>query len=355
MSHKLTIKAFFFNAKTDYLPYYKTFNIMMDSDATAKDLLAEIQEKNENFSYPKQLLVFRINNLVVEAKEKIGAIIERLGTELKIDPVNTYRSNNGLKINDSDFMQSFELIAPYATESDLKEYKKMYALHYASETSNFDRSYIGDAVLIQAHRIIERTPENTDDILEAITSVHSGLMDCEYENNLFNAQDHTETIHALQLMVNPPKGPSCIERIAAKFTKKSDEKEAEKAVDRKQVTIENIEHKTVAHYAGLTPHSKMHALLKNTTIKEVHFSRSNKLSGLSILETSRDLALTKAAATILDAFDAGAEVLVVEDIDTLDMFTQNFSAIQKAAGREILGLELISSEDFVAQTFSIKA
>ncbi len=37
MSHKLTIKAFFFNAKTDYLPYYKNFSITMDADATVKE------------------------------------------------------------------------------------------------------------------------------------------------------------------------------------------------------------------------------------------------------------------------------------------------------------------------------
>ena len=91
MSHKLTIKAFFFNAKTDYLPYYKNFTVNMEADATAKDLLAQIQEQNENFSYPKQHLVFRINDLVVDAKETVGAIVERLGTELQIYPVNAYR------------------------------------------------------------------------------------------------------------------------------------------------------------------------------------------------------------------------------------------------------------------------
>ena len=56
MLQKLEIRAFFFNAKTDYLPYYKNFNITVDADATAKDLLKKIQEANENFSYPKQNL-----------------------------------------------------------------------------------------------------------------------------------------------------------------------------------------------------------------------------------------------------------------------------------------------------------
>ncbi len=286
MSHKLTIKAFFFNAKTDYLPYYKNFTITMDAEATAKEFWAQIQEQNENFSYPKQLLVFRINDLVLDAKETVGAIVERLGTELQIDPVNSYRSNDGLKINDVDFMQSFELVAPYASEDDLKEYKKMYALHYASESANFDREYIGDAILVLAHKMIGQNPENEEAILEAITSVHSGLMDCEYENNLFNAEDHTETINALKLMANPPKGPSCIERITAKFGKNGEEEAASETPARKTVTIDNLEEKTVAHYAGLSSHGAMHTLMHDRDIREVHFSRTNKLSGLDILEAN---------------------------------------------------------------------
>jgi len=355
MSHKLTIKAFFFNAKTDYLPYYKNFSITMDADATVKELLAQIQEQNENFSYPKQLLIFRINNLVVDAKETVGAIVERLGSELQIDPVTSYRSNDGLKINDSDFMQSFELVAPYASEDDLKEYKKMYALHYASESANFDREYIGDAVLVLASKMIEKNPENEESILEAITSVHSGLMDCEYENNLFNAEDHTETIAALKKLANPEDGPSLCSLIMTKITGKEKVEKEVVVPKRKIVTINDLEEKTVAHYAGLSSHGKMHALMHDTDIREVHFSRVNKLSGLNILEANKDLAFKKAGATLLDAFDAGAEVLVVEDLDTLDMFTKNFAAIERNIGRRMIGFELISSEDFIAQVSSVEA
>ncbi|HEY9128241.1 MAG TPA: hypothetical protein VIN02_00235, partial [Sulfurovum sp.] len=207
MSQKLEIRAFFFNAKTDYLPYYKNFSINVDDDATAKDLLAKIEEENENFSYPKQKLVMKINGLVVEAKQSVTSLVERFGTVMQIDPVNSYRSNDGLKINDSDFMQSFELLAPYASEADLKHYKTLYALHYASETEKFDREYIGDAVLVLAHKMITEGSEYAEEILQALTSAHSGLFDCEYENNLFNAQDHTAAINELKAMAKPPKTP----------------------------------------------------------------------------------------------------------------------------------------------------
>ena len=357
MSHKLEIRAFFFNAKTDYLPYYKNFTIHADDDTTAKDLLAKIQEQNENFSYPKQKLVMEINGLVIEAKQSVSSLVERLGTSLQIDPVNSYRSNDGLKINDSDFMQSFELLAPFASDADLKYYKTLYALHYASETEKFDREYIGDAVLVLAHKMISEGSEHTEEILQAITSANSGLLDCEYENNLFNAQDHTVAIEALKAMVKPPKGPSFLEKLAARFSKKVDEEPKEAPAPRKEVSIENITEKQIAYYAGLTTDKNgvISQMIKDIGANEVSFSRSAKLCGLGIVEDNKNLALKKAGAVILDAFDSGAEVLVVEDEAALALFQKNFSVIQRVIGREIIGLELTHVEDFIAQASTIEA
>ncbi|MEA2047351.1 MAG: hypothetical protein U9O64_02770 [Campylobacterota bacterium] len=356
MLHKLEVKAFFFNAKTDYLPYYKNFSVTMKSDATAKDLLMEIQAANENFSFPKQRLVMKINGLVVEAKQSIGSIVQRVGTSLQIDPVNSYRSNNGLRINNSDFMQSFALLEPFAMESDLKYYKTLYALHYASETEKFDRQYIGDAILILAHKMISNGSEHTEAILEAITDVPSGLMDCEYENNLFNAQDHTETIDALKAMVKPEPQPSlCSQLMARLLNKKEEEREAPATVERRFITIENLNEKQVAYYAGSAGENDMHTLISQAGLKEIHFSRAHKLSGLAILEENKNLALKKAGATLLDAYDAGAEVMIIEDFAVFNMFLENFSQIEKVLGRKMIGLELIGSKDFMAQVNSIAA
>ena len=355
MSYKLEIRAFFFNAKTDYLPYYKNFSIIVNDDATAKDVLLKIQEENENFSFPKQKLIMKINGLVVDAKQSVSSLVERLGTSLQIDPVNSYRSNNGLKINDNDFMERFELLAPYASESDLKYYKTLYTLHYASETENFDREYIGDAVLVLAHKMITDGSEHKEAILDAITSVNSGLFDCEYENNLFNAQDHTAAIDALKAMAKPEEGPSLCAQLIARFSKK-EEKEVETVAPKRAVeTIEDLEEKQVAHYHGLASHDAIHKLIAQKGMKGIHFSRSGKLSGLSLLEDNKELAFKKAGAILLDAYDRGAEVLVVKDVDVLDMFKKNYAAIEKTIGRKMIGLELISANDFVSQVNSIAA
>ncbi len=358
MSHKLQIKAFFFNAKTDYLPYHKKFSLTVEDNTTVKELLGLITEQNWDFSFPKQKLIMNINGFIVEAKETVGNIVEKLGTELTIDPANSYRSNNGLKMNDDDFMQSFALLESYATEEDLKYYKTLYALHYASETEKFDHEYIGDAILLLAHKMIKDGNENKEEILTAITSAHSGLLDCEYENNLFNAQEHTETINELKAMLNNngDEHPSLLDMIMSYFGREKVEVIEEKP-KREIKTIENLKEKNIAYYAaGSTKNANVISqMILDMGTNEIATTRSNKLSGLTILEANKTLAYKKAAATLLDAFDAGTEVLVVEDVATLDMFNEHYADIEKTIGREIIGLELISAEDFVTQASSVEA
>ncbi len=345
----LEIKAFFFNAKTDYLPYYKQFSIELAEDMKTKDILAFIQGENENFSYPEENLLFKINDLIVDGEQTMNEVVERLGTSLKIDPVNSYRSMNGLIIKDDDFMQRYEILAPFASEEDLEYYKTLYALHYASETEKFDHSYIGDAVLLLAHKMISEGSEHKEAILEAITYPHSSLLDCEYENNFFHAQDHTAAIEELKMMVKPSDETSFIDTLSARFAEK---KSAFLKKGNEEDEIVSTEGKQVAYYAGATTGKtdSMHQKIENF----VSFSRTDKLSGLSLLEDNAQLAYTKAATTLLDALDSGAQVLIVEEQVVYDMFKKHFTDLEKTIGRDI-DLELISAEDFLTQVSSVEA
>lgn len=346
---KLQTRAFFFNAQTDYLPYYKNFTIELDEKAKAKELLAAIKEQNDMFEYPKQKTIFRINGLVVTANEKMSDIVEALGNELQVDPVNSYRSNNGLRFNDKDFLESYALLEPYCDEEDLKYYKSLYALHYASETSQFVRNYIGDAVLLLANRLIQNAPEYKDEILRIITEAESGLFDCEYENNLFDPEDHTETINALKEMARgngEEKVPSIFEILWDKITG-GDQEEEEHFQKRIPHTIESIEGKNAAYYSGTDViNDTMLDDIESAGAKVIRFDRETKGSGATLLEESRNLALSKAGTTLLDAMDSGAEVLIVENEDDFEMFSNHLGAIESAMGREVK-LEIILAFDFL--------
>jgi succinate dehydrogenase/fumarate reductase-like Fe-S protein len=359
MSYRLDIKAFFFNAKTDYLPYYKQFRVKIDKSATAKDLLKAIEQQNENFSFPKQKLVFRINGWVVDAKQPLSAVVERLGTELTIDPVYEYRSTNGLRINDNDFMQSFELLSAYASEEDLKYYKSLYALHYASETLQYERDYIGDAILLLAHKMISEGNPHKQEILQAISYPEAGLFACEYDNNLFNAQDHTRTIESLKAMAKEdpmedslPDARSLVERIKTGLgiDKRSSDTNSRKTKHYDDIVIENIEEKLAAYYPGAQRENEaeIHALIEEKCAGLIRFDKAHKRCGLTILEDQPQLAFRKAGAILLDAYDSMAEVLVIEDPKAYEMISQNFKKIEAAIGREI-GLELTTAAALTRQ------
>jgi len=345
MSYNITVKAFFFNAQTDYLPYYKNFALSLSKNATAKDILVAIQSKNENFSYPQSNLIFKINDLIVQEDIPLTSIIEKLGTQLQIDPANSYRSNNGLIINDDDFMRSYKLLAPYATDSDEKYYKTLYALHYASETEKFNRDYIGDAILVLAHKMISEGNEYKSEILHAISSVDSGLLDCEYENNLFKPQYHDAAITALKDMLNSNRNQSTclIKKIKNHLKSKGSKQKTKKNL------IENLTHKYVAYYPGISHSTSTLESIKKHNISMLNFARMHKLSGTSIFNDNRFLAFKKAGAILLDAYDAGAEVLIIEDMTTYNMMQNHFTAIEKIMGRKMSGLELITSKDFMLQ------
>jgi len=336
MQHRLEVRAFFFNAKTDYLPYYKNFIITLDGSKRAEDILSEIQKQNDNFAYPNEKLIFKINDLVVQGGQSVESIVERLGLELQIDPILSYRSNNCLIINDDDFMKSFELLAPYATEVDKKYYESLYSIHYASETFKFSHDYIGDAILLLAYRMIENGSEYKDEIIKAISDEYDGLEACEYENNFFNPEYHTKAIESLKGMNNFTIKSSILDKFAQKLSQKA-------------LTVfdkDSIEGLNVACYAG---NSELLNVVSNKIEsnlgKVINFSREKRLAGTSLVGKQNSLAFLKAAKTLLDALDSGAELLIVVKDDDIEMFRTNFVSIEKRIGRDIT-LPMLSYKEF---------
>jgi len=336
MQHRLEVRAFFFNAKTDYLPYYKNFIITLEGTQKAEDILSEIQKQNNEFAYPNENLLFKINNLVVQSTQNINSIVERLGLELQIDPVLSYRSNNCLVINDDDFMKSFKLLAPYATEEDKKYYESLYSIHYASETFKFSHDYIGDAVLLLAYRMIENGSQYRDEILKAISDEYDGLEACEYENNFFNPEFHTKAIESLKDMNNFTVKTSILDKFAQKLSKKA----------LTPFEKDSIEGLNVACYAGNSELlEEVNHEIKANLAKPINFSRAKRLAGTSLFGRQNNLAFLKSARTLLDALDSGAELLVVVKDDDIEMFRTNFVSIQKRIGRDI-ALPMISYKEF---------
>jgi len=320
----LTIKAFFFNARTDYLPYYKNFSLEVKEGLAIQEILPMIQAQNSNFSFPIDRCYFRVNGLVLDGTQSIKEITNRLGTALQIDPVSAYRSMHGLVINDDDFEQSFALLAPYASDEDRAYYETLYPLHYASETFGYNNQYIGDAILLLASKMIESGNSHKAEILDAIATHHEGLWECEYENNLFRSEEHSHAIAKLREMA---KGAPDDYKLF--FARKY-----------KSTEIDTIEGRNVAFYAGADEMSQ--SILESTLeqieskgAKAIRFDMSCKLVGQTIIKTNPKMAYLKMGTMLLDAFDNGADLLIVSSEEDTELLKKSIGYCEKVTQREI--------------------
>ena len=345
---KLNIRAFFFNAQTDYLPYYKNFDFKVDGEKTLLNILNMIKAQNSDFSFPNKNIILRVNGLVITANETMKTVVEKLGTELQIDPALTYRSNNGLILNDDDFMQSFELLSDYTTDEDKAYYESLYPLHYASASFEYNHEYIGDAVLLLASRLIEQQPENEEDILEAINDEFGGISYCEYENNLFHEQDHKATINDLKTKIPSQTKASLIEKLCSL------------AIKQKKYSLESdtLSERKIALYMGDRDSTEIIDITKEQVAQceatFISFPSSVRISGQTLVKSNPQLAYKKAGKMLLDALDHGADTLLIANNEELKTFRNIIGNCEKVVGRPI-PLNLISLCDFQKLAVQVEA
>lgn len=334
----LKIRAFFFDANMDYLPYYKNFSLDMSGENSAKEILTLLQKEEEKFSFLEEGQYFKINSLVVDGHERIENVVERFGHELLIEPMSVYRAVDGLVINDDDFMQSFSLLEPYATADDLEYYRSLYPVHYASSTFRYDNDYIGDAILILASNMVQNKHADKEKILDAISNQEHGLWECEYENGLFESMDYSKEIDELKEMCgNIPD-----DRLEAKFNKLLMKKYNEIKITSLfglNVAFYNSDNNTESRELAYSQ-----ILAKGANV--IEFDMQNRKAGQELFGTNSKFGALKSGTMLLDAMDSGADVLVVFDGDDAKLFKQYIGLSQKTIQRDI-GIKIITNEELI--------
>ncbi|MDR1460457.1 MAG: DUF5644 domain-containing protein [Campylobacteraceae bacterium] len=193
MSYSLDISAFRFNAKTDFLSYYKQYKIKIDKNAQLLDVLNLIKKQDKNFSFSNNnFLAVKINHIGVYTHTTVKTIVEKLGTtDLKIEPLSEFRAVNDLDIDTSDFEKKIELLKPFTKEERDEEcYRELVSYYYISPSLEFEREYFGDSFLLFAIFLIKKYPENRDKILKIIADEDCGIwLYVPYGNLIMTSQN----------------------------------------------------------------------------------------------------------------------------------------------------------------------
>lgn len=176
MECKLELSVFRFDAKTDFLPYYKKHFITIDFSKTVQDLFGAIQDQEISFDYPKDTYAaIKINGKALFTTATLEEIVEHFGKTLTLEPLSSKRVIKDMIINDEDFYQSFDLLASYVDAKDKPTFEQYIIYHYASDVLGLVEGFQGDALFAFAYDMIQKYPSHQRDILNVIANEHTGV------------------------------------------------------------------------------------------------------------------------------------------------------------------------------------
>lgn len=205
---KVTLKTFRFNAETDYLPYYKHYEMEVGKDELILDLLNRIKwEHDGSFSYRRSCrhgicgaCAIKVNGRATLAcKQNALELVELFGDELLIEPSSTKRAVKDMIIDKSDFWAKHAAVKPYVvadvdphptheTKQSIAEFNNFLdadlciqcgACHYSCPALEVNDAFLGPAALNAAYRFtVDTRDEAGKERLEITAEMGSGVWDC---------------------------------------------------------------------------------------------------------------------------------------------------------------------------------
>ena len=205
---KVTIKAWRFNAETDYLPYYKSYEMEVGKDELILDIMNRIKwEHDGSFSYRRSCrhgicgaCAIKVNGKATLAcKQNAIELLDLFNNEITLEPQSKKRAVKDMIIDKSDFWDKHAQVKPYVVadidprpESETKQSIAQFnalldsdlciqcgACHYACPVLEVNEDYLGPAALVAAYRFSADTrDEASEERLELTAQPRIGVWDC---------------------------------------------------------------------------------------------------------------------------------------------------------------------------------
>ncbi len=204
----VTFKVFRFNAETDFLPYYETYELEITSEDVVLDVLNKLKwEHTGSLSYRRSCrhgicgsCSIKVNNKAVLAcKERMWDMINLFGTEMTLRPLSEKRAVKDFIIDKKDFWDNYDAVQPYLVadidENPTAENKvtpeeaerlleadyciQCGSCYYSCPAVETNEAFIGPAAFAKAYRF---TADVRDDArkerLETVNAPGQGVWDC---------------------------------------------------------------------------------------------------------------------------------------------------------------------------------
>jgi succinate dehydrogenase / fumarate reductase iron-sulfur subunit len=162
-TRKVTLKAFRFNAETDYLPYYKNYEMVVGKDELILDLLNRIKwEHDGSFSYRRSCR----HGMIIDKKDfwdKHAAVKPYVVADVEAHPEHETKQS----------------IAEFDNFLDSDLCIQCGACHYSCPALEVNDQFFGPAAFVSAYRFTVDTRDTAgDERLELTFQGGQGVWDC---------------------------------------------------------------------------------------------------------------------------------------------------------------------------------
>jgi len=319
MDKKLFVELFRFDHKSDYLPYYKKYEVSYTDNETILDLLNKINDI-ENFSF-KGVEDFgvRVNNLFLNTKELISQVVDKTTKRFKIEPVSQYRAINDLTIDNKDFFEKLNIFSQYLSDEQKETYSKELQLeYYASNSLNFNKAYLGDHAFIIASDIIEQDESLEKEILSLINTQDGILLHTSVAKRMFKANAQ-----------NQAKINSMLQKVT-----KTEQENASSEVTQVDTIAQEFTDFNIAVY-DQNDTEQLKNIVLNSKAKYVDIETKNDDLALYSQNIDETFSFKIAGRILLDAKDNNADFIVVNSKESFTFFDEKQKLIEKVVGRDI--------------------
>ncbi|NLK66497.1 MAG: hypothetical protein GX282_03380 [Campylobacteraceae bacterium] len=323
----LEIELFRFDRKIDLASYFKPYIYENYSFNTLRDLLLDIQANDPYFKFDGVKFV-KINGCIVNLDESLEKIIEKCGNFITIYPLIEKRATKDLTINNDDFVKAYdkfsEILGEEIAEAEKDYYLSLEPLFYSNRVLKFKECFIGNSGLVFANAMAKKYFEKKDEILNLVKN--EALY---YIKPKFLLNDPFETENAIDelqsLLGIKPNFKDTLTDFSVLPEPKKDFSNFNIAVYADDKTKQ-----FVSHIASLR-----------------NFTLENEFLPTNLLSYDEETMLNLAGEILFDAFDSGADFLLVNSSQDFNLFDTNAKKIESLFNRKLYDFYILTTTELL--------
>ncbi|MDA3042605.1 MULTISPECIES: hypothetical protein [unclassified Campylobacter] len=324
----LEIRLFRFDPKIDVLSYFKPYIFERENFASVGELLDEIKAGDPYFSYEGVSFV-KINGVVASVEEPFGGILARFGRILYIAPLSQKEARKDLECGFESFYSKFQSFSAIANSDTFEFYKELAPYFYSSNLRKFSEVFLGNSAFVFANFLLENFPQKRGEILDFIRPQLVYFTPC----NALNLDYDCDLIYD-RLCELCGIDPARADKIYS-------------AQSLAEIDANTALHRYTGFKIAVWGDEGARDLVRRFGGDVVRFERENEALRAEIYGAEKECALRVAGEILFDAFDSGADFLLVNSKKALGFIDGKSAEICALMGRELIDFYLLSTDEFI--------